>query len=205
MTIRSAFLLGISLLSVPALARTQEEKTGDFSAVHIAAGIHATVEVGHDTSVRIDADDEIMPFVDVHVEGNELYVGFKRHTSFRGEHTVKATIQTPHLTSVSGSGGSEVRATFSRGTDATVEASGGSHMRVRGVDASRLRLSGSGGSVLEVEGSADSLGLQLSGGIATARARSLGEGRDRAGERRNLRATCAPAATSREASPAAPS
>ncbi len=97
MTIRSAFLLGISLLSVPALARTQEEKTGDFSAVHIAAGIHATVEVGHDTSVRIDADDEIMPFVDVHVEGNELYVGFKRHTSFRGEHTVKATIQTPHL------------------------------------------------------------------------------------------------------------
>lgn len=164
MPIRFAFLLGISLLSVPALARTQEQKTGDFSAVHVAAGIHATVEVGHDTSVRIDADEETLPFVDVHVEGDELYVGFKRHTSFHGEHTVKATIQTPHLTSVSGSGGSDVRATFARGSDVAVVASGGSHMHVRGVDASRLRLSASGGSVLEVTGSADSLGLQLSGG-----------------------------------------
>jgi hypothetical protein len=161
---RFAFLLGISLLSVPALARTQEMKTGDFSAVHIESGIHATVEVGHDTSVRIDADDEVMPFVDVKVEGNELYVGFKRHSSFHGEHTVKATIQTPHLKSVSGSGGAEVRATFSRGGDASVEASGGSHLRVRGVDASQLHLSGSGGSVLDVDGSADSLTLQLSGG-----------------------------------------
>jgi len=164
MPMRFAFLLGLSLLSVPALARTQEQNPGDFSAVHISAGIHATVEVGHDSSVRIDADDEVMPFVEVRVEGNELYVGFKRHTSFHGEHNVKATIQTPHLTAVSGSGGSDVRATFSRGSDAAVEASGGSHMHVRGVDAPRLHLSGSGGSVLDVSGSADSLDLQLSGG-----------------------------------------
>jgi putative autotransporter adhesin-like protein len=164
MSMRFAFLFGISLLSIPALARTQEAKTGDFSSVHVAAGIHATVEVGHDTSVRIEADDEVMPFVDVYVEGKDLHVGFKRHTSFHGEHTVKATIQTPHLTGVSGSGGSDVRATFSRGADVNVAASGGSHMHVRGVDASRLRLSASGGSVLDVSGSADSLALQLSGG-----------------------------------------
>jgi hypothetical protein len=164
MSMRSAFLLGISLLSVPALARTQEVKTGDFSSVHVEAGIHATVQVGHDTSVRIDADDEVMPFLDVRVEGNDLRIGFKRHSSFHGEHTVKATVQTPHLTGVSGSGGSDVRATFARGSDASVAASGGSHMHVRGVDGSRLNLSASGGSVLDVEGSADSLALQLSGG-----------------------------------------
>jgi hypothetical protein len=164
MSTRLALVLGISLLSAAALARTQDLKTAEFSSVHVAAGIHATVEVARDTSVRIDADDEVMPFVDVRVEGSELHVGFKRHSSFQGEHTVKATIRTPQLKSVSGSGGSDVRATFSRGNDAEVEASGGSHMRVLGVDAARLHLSGSGGSVLEVSGSADSLDLQLSGG-----------------------------------------
>jgi putative autotransporter adhesin-like protein len=164
MSTRLAFVLGISLLSAAALARTQEQKTGEFSSVHVAAGIHAQVEVAGETSVRIDADDEVMPFVDVHVEGSELYVGFKRHSSFHGEHTVKATIRTPQLKSVSGSGGSEVRATFSRGNDVEVQASGGSHLHVGGVDAARLRLSGSGGSVLDVSGSADTLDLQLSGG-----------------------------------------
>ena len=164
MSARVAVLAAVSLVSVAAPARTQDRDVGDFSAVHVASGIHATVDVGPRRPVRIDADDDILPLVDVRIEGDELHVGFKPNTHWTGDRRVNVSIQTPQLRAIAASGGSEIRATLTRGNDAEVDASGGSVIKVRGVDAARLHVQASGGSVLEVAGTADALDLQLSGG-----------------------------------------
>jgi hypothetical protein len=164
MSTRTMVLAAISLVSAAAAARTEERQVGDFSAVHIESGIHATVEVGPRRPIRIEADDAVLPLVEVRVEGDELRIGFKPNARWTGERPVRVSIQTPQLRGASASGGSEVRATFTRGNDAEVQASGGSVIKARGIDAARLSVQGSGGAVLEIVGVADALDLQLSGG-----------------------------------------
>jgi hypothetical protein len=154
----------ISLASAAALARSEERQVAEFNAVRIAAGIHATVEIGPRKPILIEADDEILSLVETRVEDGALHVGFKPHSQWSGEHRVTVTIQTPQLRAIGASGGSLVRATFTRADDCGIEASGGSEVRARGVDATRLSLRGSGGSVLDVAGRADILELVMSGG-----------------------------------------
>jgi hypothetical protein len=157
-------LAAFSLASTAALARTEDRDVAEFDAVQVAAGIHATVEIGPRRPVRIDADDQVLPLVETRVENGELHIGFKPHTSFHSMQPVTVTIQTPQLRGVGASGGSIVRATFTRANEAEIDASGGSEIRARGVDAGRLLVSGSGGSKLNVQGRADTLRLEMSGG-----------------------------------------
>ena len=152
------------LLSAAAYARTEERAVPQFDALEVASGIKATAEIGPLRPVRIDADDDVLPLLDIRVVDGALRIGFKPNSHYDGERRVSVSVQTPELRSVSASGGSEVRATFTRGRDHSVQASGGSVLRLRGVDASHLSIQASGGSVMEIEGSADNLDLQMSGG-----------------------------------------
>jgi hypothetical protein len=164
MSARLAVLAAVSLVSVASQARTQDREVGSFSAVRVASGIHATVDVGPRKPVRIEADDEVLPLLDVRVQDDELVIGFKPDTHWTGDRSVRVAVQTPELRAISASGGAEIRASFTRGSDAELDASGGSVVKARGIDAARLHVQASGGSVLEVAGTADALHLQLSGG-----------------------------------------
>ena len=155
----------VSLVSAAALARTEERDVPEFDAVQIASGIRATVEIGPRRPVRVEADDDVLPLLEIRVVDGALRVGFKPETNLRGNHgTVSVSIQTPQLHSVGASGGSVVRATMSRGEESALQASGGGELHIRGVDANHLDVQGSGGSVVEIQGRAATLDLELSGG-----------------------------------------
>lgn len=154
----------VSLVSAAALARTEDREVPEFDAVQVASGIRATVEIGPRKPVRLEADDDVLPLLDVRVEDGALRVGFKPDTHFQGNHRVSVSIQTPRLRAVAASGGSVVRATMTRAEESALLASGGSELHLRGVDADRLSVQGSGGSVLELDGRAATLDLQISGG-----------------------------------------
>ena len=154
----------VSLFSAAALARTEDRDVPDFDAVQIASGIRATVEIGPRKPVRVEADDAVLPLLDIRVEDGALRVGFKPETHLRGNHRVSVSIQTPQLRAVGASGGSVVRATMTRAEQSALQASGGSELHLRGVDANHLEVQGSGGSVVEVDGRAATLDLQISGG-----------------------------------------
>lgn len=153
-----------ALVSTAAVAKGEDRDVPAFSAVHISAGMKATIEIGPRRPVHIEADEATLPLVETVVEDGTLQVRFQRSTRWHGEHTVKLTIQTPELRAVGASGGSIVRAVFSRGQRSEIEASGGSEITARGVDASELDAQASGGSILTIDGTADRVTLQLSGG-----------------------------------------
>ena len=84
---RGAVALAIvSLSSTAALARGEDREVPEFSAVSVAAGIRASVEVGPRKPVHIEADDEVLPLVEARVEDGALHVGFKPNTRLSGEH-----------------------------------------------------------------------------------------------------------------------
>ena len=163
--LRGAVALVIaSLSSTAVLARGEDREVPEFSAVSVAAGIRASVEIGPRRPVYIEADDDVLPLVETRVEDGALHVGFKPNTLLSGEHRVSVNIQTPQLHAVDASGGAMVRATFTRADESAIHASGGSEIRIRSVDAARLLVQGSGGSKLELQGRADRLDLEMSGG-----------------------------------------
>src|SRR5438132_3092623 len=99
--LRVAVALAIaSLSSAAALARGEDRDVPGFSAVSVAAGIRASVEIGPRRPVHIEADDEVLPLVETRVEGGALHVGCKPDTRLSGEHRVTVTIQTPQLRTV---------------------------------------------------------------------------------------------------------
>lgn len=157
------FLLA-ALLSSAALARTEERNVQSFSSVHVSSGMRATIEIGPQRPVKIDADDDTLRLVETVVEDGALQVRFKPNSHIWGERAVRVWIQTPRLESVGASGGSVIKADFTRADSSEIQASGGSEITVRKVDAGSLDVEASGGSVIRVEGSSDALELQLSGG-----------------------------------------
>ena len=167
MRVSVALLLASLLFAAGASAKSEDREVPAFTAVHVASGIRATVELGPRKPIHLEADAEVLDKLEVIVEDGTLKVGFKR--SWReGWHwdggEVRVSIQTPELRSVGASGGSYVKATLTRSDDCEIDVSGGSEVHLTGVDAKRLELRGSGGGTLEIAGRADELDLQLSGG-----------------------------------------
>ena len=155
----------LSLLSAAAFAGAEDRDVPEFDAVQIESGIRAAVEIGPRKPVHVEADDDVLPRLDIRVEHGTLRVGFKRGTNLRGNHRpVSVSIQTPQLRSLGASGGAVVRATMTRAEESALEASGGGELHVKGVDANHLEIEASGGSVVEVQGRAATLDLQMSGG-----------------------------------------
>jgi hypothetical protein len=153
-----------ALFSAGAFASSEDRSVPAFSAVAVSSGMRATIEIGPQKPVHIEADAETLALLETTVEDGTLKIGFARNHWMHGDHSVKITIQTPRLESVAASGGSIVRATFTRANESAIQASGGSEVTAKGVDAGTLNVQGSGGSVLHVAGGSDALDLQLSGG-----------------------------------------
>jgi hypothetical protein len=160
----AALFASLSLISAAALARTEDRDMPEFDAVQVESGIRAKVEIGPRKPVRVEADDDVLPLIEMRVEDGALRVGFKPDTRFRGDRRVSLTIQTPRLRAVAASGGSVIRAAFTRAEESAAEASGGSELHLRGIDANQLSIQGSGGAVIELDGRAQTLDLQMSGG-----------------------------------------
>src|SRR5207244_10173891 len=99
-----------ALLSTSAVAKGEDRDVPAFSAVHISAGMKATIEIGPRRPVHIEADEATLPLVETVVEDGTLQVRFQRSTRWHGEHTVKLTIQTRELRAVGEGGGAGGRA-----------------------------------------------------------------------------------------------
>ncbi|MGZ6142476.1 MAG: head GIN domain-containing protein [Myxococcales bacterium] len=162
---RKSLILGAVLVSAAAFGKGEDRTVPAFSAVHVSAGMRASIEIGPQRPVHIEASEALLPLIETVVEEGTLQVRFKDHHGFfHDSEGVKLTIRTPELHEVGASGGSIVRAAFTRGQHSGIEASGGSEIRARGIDAGEFEAQASGGSILNLEGNADKVSLQLSGG-----------------------------------------
>jgi len=160
----SAVLVALLGGAGAASAAAEDRDVPAFDSVHVASGIRATISIGARRPVHLEADKAVLEVIETRVEDGTLHIGFKPRSRLWNAGEVVATVQTPELHAVAGSGGAVVRATFTRFARSAISAGGGSEIHVRGVDARELAMEGSGGAVLDVAGRAEMLELQLSGG-----------------------------------------
>src|ERR1700694_4271674 len=121
-------LLIAALFSTAALASAEDRGVPAFKAVHVSSGMRATVDIGPQKPVHIEADGETLAQIETGGEDGVLVIRYRSHVWSHGDRAVKIAIQTPRLEAVAASGGSVVRAAFTRAGERSIEASGGREM-----------------------------------------------------------------------------
>lgn len=84
---------------------TQERSLSSFSEVSVAGGMQVTITQAGNTSVKVQADDNLMEYIITEIKGNKLVVKYQNNVSINGK-GVKILVTMPILNgaSISGSG-----------------------------------------------------------------------------------------------------
>jgi hypothetical protein len=143
------------------LTETREVGT-DFDRVEVGGGIVLDVTVGPETSVELEAQENLLPILRTEVTGGTLSV--RNTENYAATEPVRLTVTVPRLVGVDLSGGSVGTV---RALDAdvfAVELTGGAELTATGT-VRELSLLASGGSRARLEGlGAESAEIEVSGG-----------------------------------------
>lgn len=86
---------------------TEIRKTGSFDAISVGGSFEVEVKTGDVTSVVVEADDNIMKYIETRVSGNTLKIETEDLHNYSDVH-MKVFVTVPSLSSISASGSAEV-------------------------------------------------------------------------------------------------
>lgn len=131
---------------------TEQRSITDFNAVEVQGSINVYVSQGADYGVRVEAEENLMEYIVVEKDGNELEVRYKRNTWIKSKRPVNVYVTAPSYTglAVSGSGNlfSQTKITSSSQLDIDISGSGDANLEV---DAPTVNaeITGSGTAILK--------------------------------------------------------
>ena len=142
--------------------------TGSFDQVSVSGGIDLVLTQDGQESVRIEADDNILPYISTEVQGDELVIKYEtdgRLLSLRPTQQVTAYVIMVDVRGIGASGGGDVESGPVESDGMVVRISGGGNMRIDGVEAKWLNVNLSGGGGFASDRTeVDALALEVSGG-----------------------------------------
>ncbi len=156
---------GLVPVSGSGVAVTTSYDYQNFTALSFGHGCEATIERADSFSVEVSIDDNLERYLRVSKRGDKLHIGLLSGNAYRSV-TLRATIKTPYVNDVTGSGGSEISVAedFAAGDDLQITLSGGSRLTGK-FTYENISAVLSGGSRLEIQdGATDLLVLTASGG-----------------------------------------
>jgi len=121
--------------------KSETRKIGSFTGIESRGSADCEITVGPATSLKVSADDNLLPLITTKVENGKLVISTKG--SFSTHHPIKVTVTTPDLKAFStvGSGDSAITGVKGRAFDVAIVGSG----------------------EIEAKGSADKLSASISG------------------------------------------
>jgi ribosomal protein L31 len=152
---------GCSFLHVIRGSGTTVEQSYEFSSfTRISTGwaFDVTVSEAKSYAVKISVDDNLQEYLDVHKDGDTLYITLKHGRAYSNTH-LKAEVKLPRLTALTLSGASKGSvSSFDSRDDFRLEVSGASHASLENM--------GVGGVVVEVSGASSVAGEMSASGDA---------------------------------------
>jgi len=86
---------------------TETRTTGDFKRISASSGFDVEVKSGPATEVIVEADDNVMKYIETSVSGDVLKIGLKDHVSLSNAHQ-KVYITAPQINGIKASSGADV-------------------------------------------------------------------------------------------------
>ena len=88
---------------------TENRSTSDFNSIDVSGAIDVYVRQDSATSVKVEADDNILEYIEVHTEGSRLEIYTQNNIRLRPSNKIKVYISSPEYKEIEVSGASSVR------------------------------------------------------------------------------------------------
>ena len=150
-----------------------------FSSVELAGWGNLTIQVGENESLRIEAEENLLQYIETEVENGKLVIRHRRRVLLRPTKAINYYLTVKDLESINVTGAGNVEVPVIAASRFSVQISGAGNVNIEGVEAERLDVGISGAGNVDVAAlEADRLDVDISG----AGALSVAEGEVRVQE-----------------------
>ena len=144
---------------------SEDRAVSGFTRISFSGGGEMVLTQAEEESLKVEADDNLLPYIETFVRNGELIIRIKPTINFFPSKTVKYLVSLPELEGVSVSGGGKLRADELAIDTLDVSISGGGRAEIGAVGGDQLTIDSSGGSWVYISDlTVDSIAVEMSGG-----------------------------------------
>ncbi|MBC7507861.1 MAG: DUF2807 domain-containing protein [Ferruginibacter sp.] len=142
---------------------TENKTVGDFNSISVGGALEVELKNGDATEVKVEADDNLMKYVDIHVSGNTLKIKSEGLNNLNNAH-LKVFITAPNINQIKSSGAATVsiKGILKNNDKINMEASGAANINGE-VDAPEIDTEASGAANIDISGRTKSYKANASG------------------------------------------
>lgn len=131
---------------------TENRSASGFNSIDVSGAIDVFVKQDSSTSVKVEADDNILEYVEVHTSGSTLEIYTEHNLNLKPSHKIKVYVSNPEYKDLRVSGASSIRTENEISSDALdIELSGSSEGRLE-LNAPKVSVNLTGASNAEIRG-----------------------------------------------------
>jgi hypothetical protein len=134
-----------------------------FSAVALSGTGDLIITQGNQEGLTIEAEDNILPYIETEVRGSTLYIGYKNNVGVSPTRPVKFALQVKDLNSASISGSGSIATNQFKTDHLDVAISGSGNADLQNLELNRLKVSLSGSGNIDAAGKTSSQEIFISG------------------------------------------
>jgi hypothetical protein len=144
--------------------KTEERPVGKFKEVEVSGAAKVMVTQSDHSSVKIEGDENLLPYIEVFQEGDKIYVKDKPGFNLQPSGELLVYVTSPVFSNISASGACDIigQNKISNSEDLTLHVSGAGDIKME-VDAPRLAAEVSGSGSINLRGKTKDAELELTG------------------------------------------
>jgi hypothetical protein len=124
-------------------------EVGDFHGLDVGGIFKVEVVVGKTSGVEVQADDNLLPFINTHVDHDGI-LHIESERRIKSQNDILVLVTTTDLDDLEVSGAANVNVSGLSGEDLSLDASGASHIKVAG-ETSNMKIDVSGASKIDAD------------------------------------------------------
>lgn len=172
-----AALLGVALLTFALTAMAQRQKlsgngvmkkenrsvSGSFESIGVGGQFNVQIRQGNSTSIEIEGDENLLPYIETVLDGHDLEIRYRRHTDLKPSKPINVWITNPTISELAGSGKVRFKSDGKLKGDKLEVALSGIGEADLDVDYDKLEVALSGNGKVKLAGKADKTEVAISG------------------------------------------
>ncbi len=141
----------------------QSRDVSGFNEVAFGGSGELSLRQGNEDSMAIEADDNLLPYIETDVRGGRLVIGPRRGVSLSPSTRIRYTLSVKDLNGLEVSGSGNARTGPVRSQDFSIRVSGSGEIRMDSLEAAALKTDISGSGDVEVPGKIEWQDVRISG------------------------------------------
>ena len=143
--------------------KTEERQVKDVERVSMRGTGNLTLIQGDEEGLTIEADENIMPYIETYMEGRELVITLKNNITINQTGNIQYTLKIKDINRVSVSGSGNVTSDKLHVDDLSLEVTGSGNVDLPDLEAKALKARASGSGNFDLKGQVDSQDIIISG------------------------------------------